>query len=245
MNLSTFFAEVHPILSGERAAGKRRDFGSEDLLRLSAQLSRSKRSQILAAVYPKTRSALLARLGEAEWRRLESSYFRRHPPRSFSFLECARGFAGDLRRSDRCPPWARELAELELALSEVYVAATARPSAPPAGELRLNPTLRFLTASHALLEWLPSGGGEPPSRQCVILIWRDSKLETRLCEVEGLALAMLAGVQENGSVDPSIGDGLDIWPDLQRLAEALIDSDVIQRNPSPTSGFTSRPTSRF
>jgi hypothetical protein len=168
--------------------------------------------------------ALLAAVGRERFEPLAAAYLRAHPSRHFSLRQLGARFPAWLAESEQLParelrasaPWGAQLARLELALTEAFDAADARPLArsdleqlPPAEwealALALTPgaqllslawPVRALRAAHDAQQPLPLSALTPQPEH--LLVWRrDERVLQRACGADEHALLarVAAGVR--------------------------------------------------
>jgi hypothetical protein len=165
--------------------------------------------------------ALLAAVGRERFDPLAAAYLREQPSRHFSLRHVGARFPAWLAAAEHAlslesraqAPWAAELARLELALTDAFDAADARPLArgdleplpaeawdalrlelmPGAQLLALAWPVRALRAAHDAGQPLPLSPLAPEPER--LLVWRrDERVLHRACSAEEHALlARLAG----------------------------------------------------
>jgi hypothetical protein len=146
-------------------------------------------------------------VGDAPFHDLITAYLLAHRPRSHSLDDVGDQLAGFVRTDalGHARPWLSELAELEWARGQVFVAedrapctvAAAREAGARLLEMRLGliPAHRLLSLAHGVeTVWASGGVGEPAPAQGAVLVWRRQfeVYQRRVDPLEASALFQLA-----------------------------------------------------
>lgn len=152
-------------------------------------------------------------LGEEEFRNAAIAHIEKYPPHAWTLDAYAEDFEQTLRERFPDNPDIHELAWIELALGEAFVARDTQPLTLDAlatvdwdnASLRFTPSLRVhvMTTNveaiwSALCEERTPPEGEMLAEAGGLLVWR-RQFTSRLREIDGLEYAALAQLQRNGS----------------------------------------------
>lgn len=152
-------------------------------------------------------------LGEEEFRNAAIAHIEKYPPHAWTLDAYAEDFEQTLRERFPDNPDIHELAWIELALGEAFVARDAQPLTLDAlatvdwdnASLRFTPSLRvhvMTTNVEAIWSALCEDRTPPESEMLAeaggLLVWR-RQFTSRLREIDGLEYAALAQLQRNGS----------------------------------------------
>ncbi|MFJ3466994.1 putative DNA-binding domain-containing protein [Pseudomonas sp. NPDC090201] len=152
-------------------------------------------------------------LGEEEFRNAAIAHIEKYPPHAWTLDAYAEDFEQTLRERFPDNPDIHELAWIELALGEAFVARDAQPLTLDAlatvdwdnASLRFTPSLRvhvMTTNVEAIWSALCEERTPPESEMLAeaggLLVWR-RQFTSRLREIDGLEYAALAQLQRNGS----------------------------------------------
>jgi len=152
-------------------------------------------------------------LGEEEFRNAAIAHIDKYPPHAWTLDAYAEDFGQTLRERFPNNPDIHELAWIELALGEAFVARDAQPLTLDAlatvdwdnAKLRLTPSLRvqvMTTNVEAIWSALCEELTPPPSEMLAeaggLMVWR-RQFTSRLREIDGLEYAALVQLQRNGS----------------------------------------------
>jgi hypothetical protein len=156
---------------------------------------------------------LQAWLGEEEFRNAAIAHIDQYPPHAWTLDAYAEDFGQTLRERFPNNPDIHELAWVELALGEAFVARDAEPLSLEAlatvdwdnARLRFTPSLRvheMTTNVEAIWSALCEERTPPASEMLAqaggLLVWR-RQFTSRLREIDGLEYAALVQLQRNGS----------------------------------------------
>jgi hypothetical protein len=152
-------------------------------------------------------------LGEEEFRNAAIAHIEKYPPHAWTLDAYAEDFEQTLRERFPDNPDIHELAWIELALGEAFVARDAQPLTLDAlatvdwdnAILRFTPSLRvhvMTTNVEAIWSALCEERTPPESEMLAeaggLLVWR-RQFTSRLREIDGLEYAALAQLQRNGN----------------------------------------------
>jgi Putative DNA-binding domain len=192
----------------------------------------------LQLAYPRLESAL----GAGPFRELIAAHLLRRPSTSPSLADLGAGMATTLRESRLAAgsPWVVDLACLERAAAEVWLAGTGPfpPLAPPPGtgwddaRLELSPAVRLLDLGWDVAAWKP-GAAPPEAREHLLVVWRTgSSTEVEALETgpglllgalaDGSSLAEACGIAEfSGLSAESVGVLFSEWTGRGWFARAV------------------------
>lgn len=152
-------------------------------------------------------------LGEEEFRNAAIAHIDKYPPHAWTLDAYAEDFGQTLRERFPNNPDIHELAWVELALGEAFVARDAEPLSLDAlatvdwdnAKLRFTPSLRVQVMTtnveaiwSALCEELTPPASEMLAEAGGLMVWR-RQFTSRLREIDGLEYAALVQLQRNGS----------------------------------------------
>jgi hypothetical protein len=162
---------LEDALAGDALAGRT----ARDRLSIHAGGYFSRLHGALEIEYPR----LAAALGAGNFRALVAAHLLRHPSTSPSLADLGAGLAATLEDARLGEPWCVDLALLERALAEVWLAdagpfpALALPPGHDWAEVRLEPSpaLRLLQLAWDVGAWEP-GAPAPPPLEHALVAWR-------------------------------------------------------------------------
>lgn len=201
MKLSRLFDVVAPYLEGrvDEAATQLelwngRPRSDSHRLAIYARFCAAHRDTATGGVHQ-----VLREVAGARWPSLVEAYFADHPMHAVEINENGAKLAEWLATRADVPKWWSALADFEWWEWQTLVA----PDDEEGGPLRIASTVELRPYAWDLVSWLDDGerSGEPEARACLVVFWRNRKLDARRGLVSGEELAVLKAVNEGVQVE--------------------------------------------
>lgn len=204
MKLSKVFDVVAPYLEGRASETETQDqlwhgqpWKDSHRLAIYARFCAAHRDTATGGVHQ-----VLREVAGARWTELVEAYFRAHPMHAVEINENGAKLGEWLATRDDVPAWWAPLADFEWWEWQTLIAPDAE-SDEGDGPLRIASTVELRPYAYDLVSWLDAEtrSAAPVQRDCLVVFWRNRKLDARRALVNARELAVLKAVNDGAPVE--------------------------------------------